>query len=78
MRAEFDLHEFLITAAVSAGKLTIDVAYDIEALARSVNQRTVWHNIYDILIRCNSSAYAVMFFSVLDTIIILCPALSLQ
>lgn len=36
MRAEFDKHEFLITAAVSAGKLTIDVAYDIQALARSV------------------------------------------
>ena len=37
MRAEFDKHGFLLTAAVSAGFKTIDKAYDVPTLAETLD-----------------------------------------
>lgn len=34
MRGKFKQHNLMLTAAVSAGKATIDVAYNVTALAR--------------------------------------------
>ncbi len=37
MRAEFDKHDLLLTAAVSAGKSTIDQAYDVPVMAETLH-----------------------------------------
>ncbi|XP_042219680.1 chitotriosidase-1-like isoform X2 [Homarus americanus] len=37
MRSEFNKHDLLMTSAVSAGKITIDLAYDVAALARNLD-----------------------------------------
>ena len=37
MRVAFDQHNFILTAAVSAGFQTIDKAYDVPAMAESLD-----------------------------------------
>ena len=37
MRSEFDQHNFLLTAAVSAGFQTIDKAYDVPTMAETLD-----------------------------------------
>lgn len=37
MRAAFDEHNLMITAAVSAGKNTIDLAYDVPVMAETLD-----------------------------------------
>jgi chitinase len=37
MREEFDKHGWLLTAAVSAGEPTIEEAYDVPAISRSLD-----------------------------------------
>ncbi len=37
MRAEFDRHGLLMTAAVAASKYTIDLGYDVPAMAETLD-----------------------------------------